>query len=203
MSAPAGTAPASFEFTPANLDAAKKIIAKYPPGRQASAVMPLLMLAQRQHDNWLPHAAIEYVAKLLGMAAIRVHEVASFYTMYNLKPAGRTQVQVCTTTPCWLRGSTEVLHTCEKALGIKCGEVTKDGAFGLSEVECLGACVNAPMMQIGDDYYEDLDPASATRIIETLKAGGKPKTGTQIDRRTSEPVGGPTTLTTLSFGKGS
>lgn len=203
MSAPAGTAPASFEFTPANLDAAKKIIAKYPPGRQASAVMPLLMLAQRQHDNWLPQAAIEYVAKLLGMAAIRVHEVASFYTMYNLKPAGRTQVQVCTTTPCWLRGSTEVLHACEKALGIKCGEVTKDGAFGLSEVECLGACVNAPMMQIGDDYYEDLDPASATRIIETLKAGGKPKTGTQIDRRTSEPVGGPTTLTTLSFGKGS
>ncbi|MCK6454596.1 MAG: NADH-quinone oxidoreductase subunit NuoE [Alphaproteobacteria bacterium] len=194
---------ATFELTPENLEAAKKIIAKYPPGRQASAVMPILAIAQRQNDNWLPQAAIEYVAKLLGMAAIRVHEVASFYTMYNLKPAGRTQVQVCTTTPCWLRGSNEVLHACEKALGIKCGEVTKDGAFGLSEVECLGACVNAPMMQIGDDYYEDLDPAGATRIIETLKAGGKPKTGTQIDRRTSEPIGGPTTLTTLSFGKGS
>lgn len=194
---------ATFELTPENLETANKIIAKYPPGRQASAVMPILAIAQRQNDNWLPQAAIEYVAKLLGMAAIRVHEVASFYTMYNLKPAGRTQVQVCTTTPCWLRGSTEVLHACEKALGIKCGEVTKDGAFGLSEVECLGACVNAPMMQIGDDYYEDLDPAGATRIIETLKAGGKPKTGTQIDRRTSEPIGGPTTLTTLSFGKGS
>lgn len=192
-------APAKFEFTAANLAEAKKIIAKYPPGRQASAVMPLLMIAQKQHDNWLPQAALEYVANLLGMAPIRVHEVASFYTMYNLKPAGRVQVQVCTTTPCWLRGSDAVVKACEKALGIRCGEVTKDGAFGLKEVECLGACVNAPMMQIGDDYFEDLDAAGTTRIIETLKSGGRPKPGPQNGRRTSEPQGGPTTLTTLSF----
>jgi len=203
MSATPSTALATFEFTPANLAEAKKIIAKYPAGRQASAVMPLLTIAQRQHDNWLPQAAIEYIARLLGMASIRVHEVASFYTMYNLKPRGRVQVQVCTTTPCWLRGSTEVLHACEKALGVKAGEVTKDGAFGISEVECLGACVNAPMMQIGDDFYEDLDPASAAKVIETLKSGGKPKPGPQLDRRTSEPLGGPTTLTTLQLGKGS
>jgi NADH-quinone oxidoreductase E subunit len=188
-----------FAFTAENLATAKKIIAKYPPGRQASAVMPLLALAQKQHDNWLPQAALEYVADMLGMAPIRVHEVASFYTMYNLAPAGRVQVQVCTTTPCWLRGSDAIVKACEKALGIKCGEVTKDGKFGLKEVECLGACVNAPMMQIGEDYYEDLDAASAARIVETLKAGGKPKPGPQGERRTSEPLGGPTTLTTLTF----
>jgi NADH-quinone oxidoreductase E subunit len=195
MSAPA----AKFAFTPANLAEAKKIIAKYPPGRQASAVMPLLTIAQKQNDNWLPQAAIEYVAALLGMAPIRVHEVASFYTMYNLKPSGRVQIQVCTTTPCWLRGSDAVVAACEKALGIACGEVTKDGKFGLKEVECLGACVNAPMMQIGDEYYEDLDAASTAKVIETLKAGGKPKPGPRIDRKTSEPLGGPTTLTTLTF----
>lgn len=203
MSATPKSAMATFELTPANLEAAKKIIAKYPPGRQQSAVMPILAIAQRQNDNWLPQAAIEYVAKLLGMAAIRVHEVASFYTMYNLKPAGRVQVQVCTTTPCWLKGSDDVLAACEKALGIKCGEVTKDGAIGLKEVECLGACVNAPMLQIGDDFYEDLDAAGTTRLMETLKSGGKPKPGPQSGRRTSEPLGGPTTLTTLSFGKSS
>ena len=192
----------TFEFTPENLAAAKKVIAKYPPGRQASAVMPLLTIAQKQHDNWLPQAALEYVARLLGMAPIRVHEVASFYTMYNLKPSGRTQVQVCTTTPCWLRGSDAVVAACEKALGVKCGEATADGKFGLSEVECLGACVNAPMMQIGDEYYEDLDAASAAKIIEALKSGGKPRPGPQSGRRTSEPAGGPTTLTTLRFEKG-
>ncbi|MCC6468679.1 MAG: NADH-quinone oxidoreductase subunit NuoE [Alphaproteobacteria bacterium] len=192
-------AQAKFEFTAANLAEAKKIIAKYPPGRQASAVMPLLTIAQKQNDNWLPQAALEYIAGLLGMAPIRVHEVASFYTMYNLAPAGRTQVQVCTTTPCWLRGSDAVVQACEKALGIKCGEVTKDGKFGLKEVECLGACVNAPMMQIGDDYYEDLDAASTTKVIEALKSGAKPAPGPQGGRKTSEPQGGPTTLTTLSF----
>ncbi len=195
------TAPEKFELTPENLAAAKKIIAKYPPGRQASAVMPVLMLAQKQHDNWLPQAALEYVAKLLGMAPIRVHEVASFYTMYNLRPAGRVQVQVCTTTPCWLRGSGAVVAACERALGVACGGVTPDGRFGLKEVECLGACVNAPMMQIGDEYYEDLDSASAAKLIETLKSGGKPRPGPQSGRKTSEPLGGPTTLTTLRFGK--
>ncbi len=195
------SAPAKFEYTAANLAEAKKIIAKYPPGRQASAVMPLLMLAQRQNDNLVSQAIIEYVAAMLDMAPIRVHEVASFYTMYNLKPAGRVQVQVCTTTPCWLRGSDEVVAACEKSLGIKCGEVTADGGFGLKEVECLGACVNAPMMQIGDEYFEDLDAASTTKLIETLKSGGKLKAGPQNDRKTSEPLGGPTTLTSLRFGK--
>jgi len=187
-------APKTFEFTPENLAAAKKIIAKYPPGRQASAVMPLLALAQKQHDNWLPQAALEYVAGMLGMAPIRVHEVASFYTMYNLKPAGKVQVQVCTTTPCWLRGSDAILAACEKALGIRAGEVTKDGAIGLTEVECLGACVNAPMMQIGDEYFEDLDPECTARLMEELKAGKPMKAGSQCGRRTSEPLGGPTTL---------
>lgn len=190
-----------FEFTAENLAEAKKIVAKYPAGRQASAVMPLLTLAQKQHDNWISQAVIEYVARFLGMAPIRVHEVASFYTMYNLEPAGRVQVQVCTTTPCWLRGSDAVVKACEKALGIRCGETTKDGKFGLKEVECLGACVNAPMMQIGAEYYEDLDAQSAAKIVETLKAGGKPKPGPQGARKTSEPLGGPTTLTTLRFGK--
>ncbi|MGQ0675546.1 MAG: NADH-quinone oxidoreductase subunit NuoE [Rhodospirillales bacterium] len=190
-----------FEFTAANLAEAKKLVAKYPQGRQASAVMPVLMLAQKQNDNWLPQAAIEYVARLLDMAPIRVHEVASFYTMYNLKPAGRVQVQVCTTTPCWLRGSDAIVAACEKALGVKCGTVTGDGKFGLKEVECLGACVNAPMMQIGDDFYEDLDAASAAKIIEALKSGGKPRPGPQIARKSSEPLGGATTLASPSFGK--
>jgi NADH-quinone oxidoreductase E subunit len=201
MSAQGQTPRETFAFTPENLAEAKKIVAKYPAGRQASAVMPLLTLAQKQHDNWISQAVIEYVAKFLDMAPIRVHEVASFYTMYNLKPAGRVQVQVCTTTPCWLRGSDEVVKACEKALGIGCGETTKDGRFGLKEVECLGACVNAPMMQIGDEYYEDLDARSTAKIIETLKAGGKPKPGPQGARKTSEPLGGPTTLATLRFGK--
>ena len=139
-------APGKFEFTAANLAEAKKIVARYPAGRQASAVMPLLWLAQKQNENWVSQAAIECVAGMLDMAPIRVHEVASFYTMYNLKPSGKTQVQVCTTTPCWLRGSDAIVAACEKSLGIKCGEVTKDGKFGLKEAECLGACVNAPMM---------------------------------------------------------
>jgi NADH-quinone oxidoreductase E subunit len=188
----------TFAFTPENLEAAKKIIAKYPAGRQASAVMPLLAIAQAQNDNLLTQAELEYVAEMLGMAPIRVHEVASFYTMYNLKPAGKVQVQVCTTTPCWLRGSDQVVEACEKALGIHCGEVTADGKIGLSEVECLGACVNAPMLQIGDDYYEDLDAASTTKLMEALKAGGVLKPGPQNGRKTSEPLGGATTLTTNS-----
>jgi NADH-quinone oxidoreductase E subunit len=191
----------TFAFTAENLAEANKIVARYPAGRQASAVMPLLMLAQRQNGNWVSQAAIECVAQMLGMAPIRVHEVASFYTMYNLRPAGRVQVQVCTTTPCWLRGSDAVVAACEKALGVTCGETTADGRFGLKEVECLGACVNAPMMQIGDEYFEDLDAASTARIIETLKAGGKLKAGPQNGRKASEPVGGPTTLTSLQPGK--
>ena len=190
--------PESFEFTAENLATVRQHIDKYPDGRQASAVMPLLDLAQRQHDGWLPQAAIRHVAKMLEMPVIRVLEVASFYTMYHLEPVGRNLVQVCTTTPCWLRGSDDIVGACKKALGINVGETSDDGEFTLAEVECLGACVNAPMIQIGDDYFEDLDAESTTGIIEDIKAGRKPKPGSQIDRQTSAPVGGPTTLMDLA-----
>ena len=185
----------SFAFTPENLTWAKGQIAKYPAGRQASAVMPLLDRAQRQNGGWLSAAAIEHVAKLLDMPYIRVYEVASFYTMYHLKPVGRHVIEVCTTTPCWLRGSDKVVNACRKHLGIELGETTADGEFTLLEVECLGACVNAPMLGYRDHYYEDLDEASTAKIIEAIKQGETPKPGPQIDRQTSAPVGGPTTLT--------
>ena len=187
--------PASFEFTPANLDQAKAIIAKYPEGRQASAVMPLLDLAQRQHDGWLPQAAMDYVAGLLSMAPIRVYEVATFYTMFNLKPVGKHHVQVCTNISCLLRGSDEIVAECENTLGIGFGETTEDGLFTLSETECLGACVNAPMMQIGDDFFEDLDAGTTQSLLTGLRAGGTPTPGPQTARRGCEPAGGLTTLT--------
>jgi NADH-quinone oxidoreductase subunit E len=186
--------PAHFEFTPENLEAAKRIIAKYPPGRQASAVLPLLDLAQRQHDNWLPRAAMDYVGRLLDMAPIRVYEVATFYTMFNLKPVGKYLLQACTTTPCWLRGSDEVVAACERKLGIRMGETTQDGMFTLTEVECLGACVNAPVLWVNDDFYEDLDGASTERLLDALRRGERPAMGPQIERQTSAPVGGKTTL---------
>ena len=193
--------PARFEFSPENLERAKKIIAKYPPGKQQSAVMPLLDLAQRQHDNWLPIAAMEYIARMLEMAPIRVREVATFYTMYNHAPIGRHHVQICTTTPCWLRGSDGIVEACEKRLGIKLGETTEDRQFTLAEVECLGACVNAPMLQIGDDYYEDLTPETTVKLLDAVARGEKPKPGNQSKRLTSSPEGGFTTL--LDTAKGS
>lgn len=186
--------PGSFEFTPENLALAQRHISKYPAGKQVSAVMPLLDLAQRQCDGWLPQAAIRYVADMLDMPHIRAIEVASFYSMYNLAPVGKTFVQVCTTTPCWLRGSEAILNACSKSLGIEAGETTADGEFTLAEVECLGACVNAPMVQIGDDYFEDLDEESTTRILDAFKRGENPKAGPQIDRQTSSPQGAPTSL---------
>lgn len=186
--------PATFAFNPENLERAKRIIAKYPEGRQASACMPLLDLAQRQNDNWLPRVAMDYVADLLSMPRIRVYEVATFYTMYNKVPVGKHMIQVCTTTPCWLRGSDDIVRTCESKLGIHVGEVSDDGQFSLHEVECSGACVNAPVVQIGDDYYEDVSPEHMEKIIDSLKRGDTPKAGSQIGRRSSEPVGGPTTL---------
>ncbi|HYD65350.1 NADH-quinone oxidoreductase subunit NuoE [Azospirillum sp.] len=186
--------PATFAFNPENMERAKRIIAKYPEGRQASACMPLLDLAQRQNDNWLPRVAMDYVADLLGMPRIRVYEVATFYTMYNKTPVGKHMIQVCTTTPCWLRGSDDIVATCEHKLGIHVGEVSDDGQFSLHEVECSGACVNAPVVQIGDDYYEDVSPEHMEKIIDALKRGETPKAGSQIGRRSSEPVGGPTTL---------
>jgi NADH-quinone oxidoreductase subunit E/NADH dehydrogenase (ubiquinone) flavoprotein 2 len=190
--------PASFAFTPETLEKAKAFIAKYPAGRQQSAVMPLLDLAQRQ-DGWVSRAAMEVIAEMLDMAPIRVEEVATFYTMYNRQPVGKYHVQVCTNLPCMLRGSDDVVASAKAALGIEFGDTTKDGLFTLSEVECLGACVNAPMMQINDDYYEDLDTASTKAVLEAFKRGETPKPGPQIDRHFSCPQGGPTTLTELSF----
>jgi len=187
--------PKSFAFTAENQVEAAKIIGRYPAGRQQSAVMPLLDLAQRQ-EGWLSMAAMHVVGEMLEMAPIRVYEVATFYTMFQLKPVGRHHVQVCTTTPCQLRGSGDVLHVCKRELGIGVGETTADGQFTLNEVECLGACVNAPAVWIGDDYYEDLDADSTKTLLDALKKGETPKPGSQSGRQTSAPAGGLTTLTT-------
>ena len=195
MSGETGMPPADFAFTSGNKKLAKAAIAKYPKGRQASAVMPLLFLAQRQSGGWLPAAAMEHVAGILDMPPIRVYEVATFYSMYNLGPVGKHHVQVCTNLSCWLMGSDEVADSCRKILGVDFGETTEDGLFTLSEVECLGACVNAPMMQIGDDYFEDLDVTATEGILNVLKGGGTPKPGPQGRREGCEPAGGLTTLT--------
>ena len=189
-----------FSFTDENVAEAKRIIAKYPEGRQQSAVMPLLYLAQEQNNGWLSQPALEYIAGFLGMPVIRVAEVATFYTMYNLRPIGRHHVQVCTNLSCWLRGSDEIMDACREALGIEIGGTTEDGAFTLSEVECLCACVNAPIVQIDVDFDEDLTPESIRTVLAELRAGRTPKTGSQIGRTSSEPVGGLTTLTTTGTG---
>jgi len=189
--------PASFAFTPENLAKAKAHIAKYPPSRQASAVLALLDLAQRQHANWLPRAAMDHVADLLGMPPIRVYEVATFYTMFNLRPVGKYLFQICTTTPCWLNGSEEVVRSCERKLGITIGETTPDHEFTLKEVECLGACVNAPIVQVNDDFYEDLDAASTASLIDAFKRGETPPVGSVSGRQGSAPAGGLTTLNDL------
>lgn len=188
------TGPSVFTFTPDNFKYAQAIINKYPPGRQQSAVMPLLTLAQYQHGGWLPKAAMDYIAVMLSMPPVRVYEVASFYTMYNLQPVGRHVIEICTTTPCWLRGSDAIVDACERHLGIRLGETAADGSVTLKEVECLGACVNAPMCAIGGQYYEDLTPESMKAIIEALAHGQQPRPGPQNGRRSSEPEGGPTTL---------
>ena len=187
--------PSDFEFTPEYLEKAKYHIAKYPPGRQASAVLPLLDLAQRQSGGWLPQAAMARVAQMLGMAPIRVYEVATFYTMFNLCPVGRYFLQACTTTPCWLRGSDEVVAACKRKLGIGVGQSTDDGLFTLVEVECLGACVNAPILQVNDDFYEDIDGPRTEALLDALKAGNVPPKGSVIGRSGSAPQGGNTTLT--------
>ncbi|TNE42850.1 MAG: NADH-quinone oxidoreductase subunit NuoE [Sphingomonadales bacterium] len=189
----------AFAWTAENAEQAKKVIARYPEGRQASAVMPLLDLAQRQvgaetnTQGWLPVPVMEYIADQLEMPYMRVYEVATFYTMYNLAPVGRFHVQVCGTTPCMLRGSDDVLAAC-KGKGLSKGHTTADGLFTLTEVECLGACANAPMVQINDDNYEDLTFETMTAILDDLAAGKQPKIGPQIDRQTSCPEGGPTSL---------
>lgn len=187
--------PKTFAFTPDNLARAQKVIDKYPVGRQASAVLPLLEMAQRQSGNWLPLVAMDAVAAMLEMPPIRVYEVANFYTMFNMKPVGENFVQVCTTTPCWLRGSDEIVHTCKSKLGIGMNETTADGKFTLVEVECMGACVNAPMVQINDDYYEDLTPEGMGKVLDALARGEKPEAGSQTGRRGSCAQNGPTSLT--------
>jgi NADH-quinone oxidoreductase E subunit len=174
-----------FRFLPDYLEKVKALIANYPLGRQASAVIGVLDLAQRQ-EGWLSRTAMDEVAKLLDMAPIRVYEIATFYTMFQLKPKGKYLLQVCTTTPCWLRGSDAIMKACEHAAD---GET-----FSVQEVECLGACVNAPVVQINDDFYEDLDEASLQKVLDALKRGETPKPGPQVDRQTSAPEGGPTTL---------
>jgi NADH-quinone oxidoreductase subunit E len=189
--------PETFEFTPENLERGRAHIAKYPPGRQASAVLPLLDLAQRQMGGWLPRAAMDYVAGLLDMAPIRVYEVATFYTMLNLRPVGRYLLQACTTTPCWLRGSDAVVAVCEKKLGIGIGGSTEDGLFSLIEVECLGACVNAPILQVNDDFYEDLDGPATEALLDAFRAGSPPPPGSVIGRHGSAPIKGKTTLTEI------
>jgi NADH-quinone oxidoreductase subunit E len=188
-----------FQWTPANAKLAKEIIGRYPEGRQQSAVIPLLDLAQRQvgaetkTQGWLPLPVQEFVARELVMAPIHVLEVATFYTMFNLVPVGRFHVQVCGTTPCMLRGSDDVFKACELR-GLRKGHTTDDGLFTLTEVECLGACANAPMVQINDDNYEDLSEESMGAILDALARGETPKPGPQVERRTSCPEGGPTTL---------
>jgi NADH-quinone oxidoreductase subunit E len=188
-----------FAWTDANAKAAAEIIARYPPGRQLSASIPLLDLAQRQvgaetdTQGWLPIPVMEFVAKELDTSYIRILEVATFYTMFNLAPVGRFHVQVCGTTPCMLRGSDDVFTACARR-GLKKGHTTDDGLFTLTEVECLGACANAPMVQINDDNYEDLTEESMGAILDELANGQTPRPGPQIDRQASCPVGGPTTL---------
>lgn len=178
-----------FEFTKENLKQAQAHIAKYPAGRQKSAVMPLLDLAQRQNDGWISQEAIEYVAKFLNMPPIKVHEVASFYTMYNLQPVGEYLVQVCHTTPCWLRGADTLVAACESHLKISANkETTADGKFTLMRVECLGACANAPVVQINDDYYEDLDVKSMKDVLNRLKKGEAVACGSQTGRKGSSPA---------------
>jgi NADH-quinone oxidoreductase subunit E len=195
--APVDIQPKSFAFSPANVKWAKGQIAKYPEGRQASAVIPLLWRAQEQAGGWVPQKAIEHVADMLDMPYIRVLEVATFYTMFNLEPVGRYHVQLCGTTPCVLRGAEDLKKVCHKRIGEQF-HVTKDGKFSWVEVECLGACVNAPMVQINYDFYEDLTADSLEDILDKLQAGMDAKPGPQIDRQFSAPVGGPTTL--ISFG---
>lgn len=187
-----------FAFTPENRETAAKFIAKYPEGRQASAVLPLLDLAQRQMGGWLSRAAMDHVAETLDMAPIRVYEVATFYSMFNLEPVGKHLIQVCRTTPCWLRGADKLTEACGTKLGIGLKETTADGTFTLMEVECLGACANAPVVQINDYYYEDLDAAKLESLLEALARGEKPKPGSQIGRQGSAPEGGPTTLLDLA-----
>jgi NADH-quinone oxidoreductase subunit E len=202
-----GPEPESFSFDAESESLITPVLAKYPAGKQASAVLPLLDLAQRQMGRttgsaWVPRVAMDVIAARLGMPPIRVYEVATFYLMFNTSPVGKFHLQVCTTTPCWLRGSDEVVHACRKVTGIAgWKETSADGMFTMTEVECLGACVNAPILQVNDDFYEDMDGASTERLLTALQRGEVPPAGSVTGRQTSAPEGGPTTLTSLAFEK--
>ena len=179
--------PESFEFDNKNLETANKIISNYPDGKQQSAVMALLYLAQRQNDNWIPLVAMKYIAKFLNMPYIKVYEVATFYTMYNLTPVGKYFFQVCTTTPCMIRGAYKLVDVCKKKLSEKENQISENGKSSWIEVECLGACVNAPMIQINDSYFEDLDPEKLEKIIDQISKNESPKPGSYKGRLNSEP----------------
>jgi len=186
--------PEKFEFNDRNIELAKKMINNYPEGKQQSAVMSLLYLAQRQNNNWIPLAAMKYIAKFLNMPYIKVYEVATFYSMYNLSPVGKFFYQICTTTPCMLRGAYKLVDVCKKKISNKENEISNDGNSSWMEVECLGACINAPMIQINDEYYEDLDEKKLENIIEETMKGKTPKPGSYRGRVNSEPENNRTTL---------
>tara|TARA_B100000678_G_C18193867_1_gene496594 strand:- start:475 stop:1083 length:609 start_codon:yes stop_codon:yes gene_type:complete len=186
--------PDNFEFNSENLSNAKKIIENYPEGKQQSAVMALLYIAQRQNNNWIPLVAMKYIAKLLHMSYIKVYEVATFYSMYNLSPVGNYFIQVCTTTPCMIRGAYKLVEACQEKISKNEKELSKDKSCSWMEVECLGACVNAPMMQINDDYFEDLDKEKTLKIIDQILNGEKPKPGSYRGRTNSEPENNRKTL---------
>ncbi|MBD1162574.1 NADH-quinone oxidoreductase subunit NuoE [Pelagibacterales bacterium SAG-MED12] len=194
---PAKDQPENFEFSSSSLQDAKTIIAKYPEGKQQSAVMALLYIAQRQNDNWIPLAAMKYIAKFLDMPYIKVYEVATFYSMYNLSPVGKYFVQVCTTTPCMIRGANKLVEACKEKISENESELSKDKTCSWMEVECLGACVNAPMMQINDNYYEDLDKEKTLKILELLLKGETPKPGSYRGRINNEPENNRKTLLDL------
>tara|TARA_B100000131_G_scaffold246879_1_gene239907 strand:+ start:195 stop:803 length:609 start_codon:yes stop_codon:yes gene_type:complete len=186
--------PSSFEFSKKNLDEANNIIKNYPDGKQQSAVMALLYIAQKQNDNWIPLAAMKYIGKFLSIPYIKVYEVATFYSMYNLSPVGKYFFQVCTTTPCMIRGAYDIVNVCKKNISEKQNELSKDKSCSWVEVECLGACINAPMIQINDDYYEDLDIEKTEKIFEQIKNNKKPIPGSYRGRKNSEPENNRKTL---------
>ena len=183
---PSKEQPENFDFNPASLEAAKSIIAKYPKDKLQSAVMALLYIAQKQNSNWIPLAAMKYIGKLLDMPYIKVYEVATFYTMYNLAPVGKHFIQICTTTPCMIRGAYKLVEACKEKISENENELSKDQSCSWMEVECLGACVNAPMLQINDDYYEDLDKEKTLKILDKILTGETPKPGSYRDRLNNE-----------------
>tara|TARA_B100000029_G_scaffold494443_1_gene558183 strand:- start:937 stop:1548 length:612 start_codon:yes stop_codon:yes gene_type:complete len=186
--------PENFEFTKESLEEAKKIIDKYPKGKQQSAVMSLLYIAQKQNDNWIPLSAMKYIGKILDMPYVKVYEVATFYTMYNLSPVGKNFIQVCTTTPCMIRGASKIVEACKEKISEKENELSKDKSCSWMEVECLGACINAPMMQINENYFEDLDKEKTLKILDQILSGEKLKPGSYRGRINSEPENNRKTL---------